>query len=78
MLAEVPDFVSSLREKSSQGGETLDSRLGIENGVFRWNVVEKTVKPKDEAIFELGELSVIFPEGEVSLLAIFERLLSFC
>lgn len=66
--AEVPDFVSSLRKKSSLLAEA-ETRLGIEKGVFRWNVVEKDIKTRDDTIFELGELSIIFPEGEVSSLS---------
>jgi len=66
--AEVPDFVSSLRKKSSPLAEA-ETRLGIEKGVFRWNVVEKDIKTRGDTIFELGELSIIFPEGEVSSLS---------
>ncbi|KAL7412017.1 hypothetical protein BDY24DRAFT_117838 [Mrakia frigida] len=65
---EVPDFVSSLRKKSSPLAEA-ETRLGIEKGTFRWNVVEKDVKTRDDTIFELGELSIIFPEGEMTVVS---------
>lgn len=43
-----------------------DSQLRISKGVFRWNTVDAKVSSEDgSSRFELGELSICFPEGQV-------------
>lgn len=64
--AEVPDFVTSIRSKKVVA-ESASPRLAIEKGRFRWNTVDATTANENDPLrFELGELSIEFPEGEVS------------
>ncbi|KAJ7057949.1 hypothetical protein C8F01DRAFT_1210797 [Mycena amicta] len=56
-----------------------DSRLGFESASFRWNQVDEATEDKDKTAitartivqadhkFELKDISVIFPEGELTL-----------
>lgn len=67
MLAEVPDFVSSLRKQMTSDA---DPKLAIEKGVFRWNATEPTPEStKDDHPFQLGEINIEFPQGKLTVIS---------
>ncbi|KAF7321090.1 ABC bile acid [Mycena chlorophos] len=67
---EVSEQSSTLKKKPSNPRREGDSRLGFENASFRWNTVDEEDDKNEDSTdhrFELRDLSVVFPEGKLSV-----------
>ncbi|KAF7974527.1 hypothetical protein HWV62_11990 [Athelia sp. TMB] len=78
---EVSEQVSSLNQYDSivpPADRNIDSRLGLQHASFKWNEVEEhegdqapsttDAELRFERRFELRDINVIFPEGELSMI----------
>ncbi|KDQ16443.1 hypothetical protein BOTBODRAFT_186497 [Botryobasidium botryosum FD-172 SS1] len=79
---EVPDYVSTLKRAPASSQSLPEEFLGISNGSFRWNAPKRTQlngsegesaselmnEDSEENRFELQDISVRFPEGELTVL----------
>ena len=64
---EVDGQVSSLKENIEGHGNK--ERLGIIGGSFKWNAVEETIsKATLERRFKLRDISVFFPDGQLTVI----------